>query len=188
MRAANRSRRGFTLVEIIVVISMIGFIMAMVVDSLRNFVRPSNADVADRMKAALIYAHRSAIIHNLTVVFEIDIEKETYTVYKLIREESGIKKKKILGTTLPSYSKVLDVMDLRGIKHDSGIINIPFTHDGVSEDYSIHLGDEYGVKRSVILFRYGGKVVVKNGAVSRIAGGAGEHVKLKTENGEEESF
>ena len=161
-------RTGMTLVEIIVVISILGLLMSLMVSSIVGLVRPSAKDTSDKMKAGLFYAYQNAIIGNQTVLFEIDMEKNKYTASKLVRSDEGLKHKKILEVNLPSNNRVVDVTDLRGVKYETGVLVIPFTHSGVAGDYNIHLGEAANtINKTVLLYRYNGKIVVKNGEVNR---------------------
>jgi len=165
-------KRGLTLIEIVVVVSILGVILSISVSSLKNFIRPSTIDVAEKLKATLIYCHNTAIIHNQAVILQIDIENNKYFAHRIVRSETGISEKKIIEINLSSSGRLIDVVDLRGIKYDTGIVKIPFTYNGVSEDFSIHLGDEYKIKKSVLNYRYNGKVIIKEGNFSRKAKGS----------------
>ncbi len=170
MKTISR-RRGLTLIEIVVVVSILGIILSISISSLKNFIRPSTVDVAEKLKATLIYCHNTAIIHNQAVILQIDIENNKYFAHRIIRSETGISEKKIIEIKLSSSGRLIDVVDLRGITYDTGIVKIPFTYNGVSEDFSIHLGDEYKIKKSVLNYRYNGKVIIKEGNFSRKARG-----------------
>ncbi|HMV43942.1 MAG TPA: type II secretion system protein [Leptospiraceae bacterium] len=164
-------RRGMTLVEIVVVVSILGLLMALMVSSVSSLIRPSSKDTADKIKAGLYYAYQTAIISNNTVLFDIDMEKNKFTAAKLIRSEEGLKEKKVLEVALPSHNKIVNVTDLRGVKYETGHLIIPFTHDGVAGDYNIHIGeDANNIYKSILLYRYNGKIVVKNGEVNRSSG------------------
>jgi len=164
-------KRGLTLVEIAVVVMIIGSLLAFSITSVSSFLRPGVADVSEKLKAALIYSQKAAIIHNQAVVFYVDIDNNRYYASRIIRNESGISEKKIIDVSLKSSGRIIDLVDLRGVKFDSGVVKIPFTYTGVSEDYSIHLGNEYTIKKTVINYRYNGKVVIKEGSVVRKAKG-----------------
>jgi general secretion pathway protein H len=176
-------RRGLTLIEIVVVVSILGIILTISISSLKNFIRPSAVDVADKLKATLIYCHNTAIIHNQAVILQLDIENNKYIAHRIVRSETGISEKKIIEINLSSSGRLIDVVDLRGIKYDTGIVKIPFTYNGVSEDFSIHLGDEVKIKKSVLNYRYNGKVIIKEGEFSRKARGG----EFNNRNQEDES-
>ena len=164
-------RRGLTLVEIAVVVSIMGVLLSVSITSISSFIRPSATDVSEKLKAAIIYCHKSAIIHNQAVILQLDIDNNQYFAHRIVRSETGISEKKIMEVKLSSSGKLIDIVDIRGIKYDTGVVKIPFTYNGVSEDFSIHLGDEYRIKKSVLNYRYNGKVIVKDGNFTRTAKG-----------------
>ena len=183
----RKIRSGKTLIEIIVVISILGLLMALMVSSISGLVRPSSKDTSDKMKAGLYYAYQTAIISNQTVLFDIDMEKNKYTASKLVRSDEGLKEKKVLEVFLPSNNRVVNVTDLRGVKYETGHLIIPFTHDGVAGDYNIHLGEDANtISKSVLLYRYNGKIVVKNGDVNRSSGAGQDNTfRIKIDNDED---
>mgnify|MGYP000873611133 CR=1 FL=1 len=179
-------RKGMTLIEIIVVVSILGLMMALMVSSISGLVRPSSKDTADKFKAGLYYAYQTAVISNQTVLFDIDMEKNKYTASKLIRSDEGLKEKKVLEVNLPSNNRVVNITDLRGVKYETGHLVIPFTHDGVSGDYNIHIGEDANtISKSILLYRYNGKIVIKNGDVNRTSG-AGQDNTFRIKDPDEE--
>lgn len=166
-----KSRRGLTLIEIAVVVMIMGTLLAFSITSISSFLKPGVSDVSEKLKAALVYCQKSAIIHNQAVIFQIDIDNNRYSAVRIVRNDSGVSEKKILDVSLKNSGRIIDVVDIRGVKIDSGIVKIPFTYTGVSEDYSIHVGNEYTVLKTVLNYRYNGKVVIKEGSVVRKAKG-----------------
>ncbi|MBP7281371.1 MAG: type II secretion system protein [Leptospiraceae bacterium] len=181
-----RIRKGMTLIEIVVVVSILGLLMALMATSISGLIRPSAKDTTDKMKAGLFYSYQTAIIGNQTVLFEIDMEKNKYTASKIIRADEGLQHKKVLEVSLPSNNRVVDVTDLRGVKYETGVLVIPFTHDGVAGDYNIHIGeDANSINKTVLLYRYNGKIVVKNGEVNRTSG-AGQDSTFRIKESDED--
>ncbi len=164
----KKLRSGLTLIEMTVVVAIVSILLVIVGTSLLSFIRPSSTTIADKLKAGLVFSYRTAQISNCTVMFEIDMENNTYQAFKILRDESGVKEKKILKGKLPNNNRVVDITDIRGIKFENIKFRIPFTHNGVSEDYNIHIGsDSTSIKKTVLLYRYNGKVFVKNGEANR---------------------
>lgn len=179
-----RYRKGLTLVELAVVISIIGLLMSMVISSLANLIRQSVADTSEKLKSAIQFCYETAILNNQTVILEIDIEEDKYTAYKLNRKEEGVEEKKILESgKLPSYSSIVDITDLRGMKYESGKLRIPFTHNGTAGDYNIHIGDETKIRKTILVYKYRGKIVLKDGEVNRTTGAG-----TQSDMGKEEGF
>ncbi|MDX1957483.1 MAG: prepilin-type N-terminal cleavage/methylation domain-containing protein [Leptospiraceae bacterium] len=160
-------KKGITLVEMVVVVMLVGILATITISSLMNFIRPSVGGTVEKFQQALKYCYQNAIIQNLVVEMHIDIEKQRYTVFRIMRTDEGLKPRKIMEVALPSNSKIIAVYDLRGLKYDTGIIKIPYTYTGVSEDYTIQFGEGSVVKKSVLVYRYNGKSTIKNGEVVR---------------------
>ncbi len=177
-------RKGLTLVELAVVISIIGILMTMVISSLANLIRPSVADTSEKLKAAILFCYQTAILNNQTVILDLDIEEDKYTAYKINRKEEGLEEQKILESgKLPSYSSIVNVTDLRGVKYETGHLRIPFTHNGTSGDYNIHIGDEVKIKKTILVYKYRGKLSLKDGEVNRSTGAG-----TQTDIGKDEGF
>jgi general secretion pathway protein H len=184
----SKLKKGLTLVEMVVVVSIIGFLLAIVGASIKGFIRPSSKSISEKLKASLVYSYRAALVSNCTVVFDIDMELDKYTAYKIIRDEVGVKEKKILEGKLPKNNRVVDIVDLRGVKFENMKVRIPFTHSGISADYNIHIGeDSTNIDKTILLYRYNGKVIVKNGEVNRTAGSNRESgtSTIKMDSGDE---
>ncbi|MCE9500537.1 MAG: hypothetical protein K8R21_08575, partial [Leptospira sp.] len=54
--------------------------------------------------------------------------------------------------------------------YETGHLRIPFTYNGTTEDYNIHIGDDSTIRKTILLYKYRGKVGVKNGEVNRSSG------------------
>jgi prepilin-type N-terminal cleavage/methylation domain-containing protein len=160
-------RKGLTLIEIAVVIAVMGTIMAIAISSLRGLIRPSAKDTASKFQSALYFCYKNAIVHNSAVVLKIDLDLNEYNAFRIIRTEEGMKEKKILSAKLPKHSRILSVQDIRGIRQETGIALIPFTHSGVSQDYNFYFGGDSGIEKTVMNYRYNGKVIVLNGEKQR---------------------
>ncbi|MEM7181830.1 MAG: prepilin-type cleavage/methylation domain-containing protein [Spirochaetota bacterium] len=163
----SQIRKGLTLVEQVVVVMIVGMLISMTMSSLMNLINPSAEDDADKLKASFIYCYQTARIKNQTVILELDIEKNSYQAFRLNRGDEGIDKKKLLDVSMAI--DIVHVTDMRGIKYEAGKLKIPFTYSGVSEDYNIHLGSGGEIKKTVQLYRYNGRVVLKNGEKDRIS-------------------
>lgn len=160
-------RRGLTLVEIVVVLTILGMLMTITAVSISNFIRPPPKDITENIKAALRYAYQTAILNNQTVLFVLDKEQNKYLVIKLDRTDSGLEEKVLIESVLPSNLQIIKVMDLRGIVYESEKIKIPFNRNGVSENFDIHLGEEGNVLYTLMVYKFNGKVEVFPGEKSR---------------------
>ncbi len=169
MKKINHIKKGLTLVELVVVVMILAILFTFVSVSLMNLIRPSVATTVDKFKETLIYCYKTAMIHNEAVLLKINLDERKYAAFRVTRNEEGIKERKILEAGFPSHSKIREIIDIRGIRYEAGEIIVPFTYTGVAEDYTFHFGDDSNTERSVLLYRYNGKVVVKPGEVTRVA-------------------
>lgn len=169
MRLPNKFRKGLTLVEIAVVVFIMGILMSYVISSLKNIFRPSVADTVEKFRQSIVFCYQSALLHNQAVLLKVNLDDQKYTAYRVVRSEDGITEKKIIASSFTSNSHVREIVDIRGVVHERGEIVIPFTYTGVSEDYSFHFGDDSGTQKTLLLYRYNGKITIKDGEVTRKA-------------------
>lgn len=88
-----RSSKGFTLVEVMVVMVIIALIMGMVATSLSSSVSAAEARAATRkLVASLRYTRARAIIDKSETVFQVNIDERSYQApgRKLIKLPEGV--------------------------------------------------------------------------------------------------
>jgi|GEM_PF-1286718 len=154
-------RDGLTLIEIVVVISILGLLMVIVGGSLRNLIIPSTEDISVKLQESFKFGYNKAQLTNQSVLFVYDFEKREYQFFLLKREESGLEEEPILKkTTLPFYSKIVSVRDLGGKPRNEGKIRIVFTPQGTTTDLFLYIGSDTEIKRTIQIYRYGGKIKI----------------------------
>lgn len=154
-------RDGLTLIEIVVVISILGLLMVIVGGSLRNLIIPSTEDISVKLQESFKFGYNKAQLTNQSVLFVYDFEKREYQFFLLKREESGLEEEPILKkTTLPFYSKIVSVRDLGGKPRNEGKIRIVFTPQGTTTDLFLYIGSDSEIKRTIQIYRYGGKIKI----------------------------
>lgn len=157
----RRIRDGLTLIEIVVVISILGLLMVIVGGSLRNLIIPSTEDISVKLQESFKFGYNKAQLTNQSVLFVYDFEKREYQFFLLKREESGLEEEPILKkTTLPFYSKIVSVRDLGGKPRNEGKIRIVFTPQGTTTDLFLYIGSDTEIKRTIQIYRYGGKIKI----------------------------
>ncbi|PJZ46115.1 general secretion pathway protein GspH [Leptospira brenneri] len=147
--------------EIAVVISILGLIMVIVGGTLRNLIIPSTEDIAVKLQESFKFGYNKAQLTNQAVLFQYDFEKREYEFFLLKREEGGLEEEAILKkVTLPFYSKIVSVRDLGGKPKTEGKIRIVFTPQGTTTDLLLYVGSDTEIKRTIQIYRYGGKVKI----------------------------
>lgn len=161
LKTKRKLRVGLTLIEIAVVISILGLIMVIVGGTLRNLIIPSTEDIAVKLQESFKFGYNKAQLTNQAVLFQYDFEKREYQFFLLKREEGGLEEEAILKkVTLPFYSKIVSVRDLGGKPKSEGKIRIVFTPQGTTTDLFLYVGSDSEIKRTIQVYRYGGKVKI----------------------------
>jgi len=159
-----RVRSGLTIVELVIVIMIVGFLMVFVGGILRNLIVPTTEDVSAKLSEAFKFGADKAQLTNQAVVFRYDFNKAEYQFFSLIREEDGITEKSILKKTkLPFYSKILKIRDISGKITYQDQFKIIFSPQGTTTDLFIYLGSDTEIKKTMQLFRYSGKIKIYQG-------------------------
>ncbi|MCZ8342877.1 MAG: prepilin-type N-terminal cleavage/methylation domain-containing protein [Leptospira sp.] len=154
-------RRGLTLIEIAVVISILGLLMVIVGGTLRNLIIPSTEDIAVKLQESFKFAYNKSQLTNQSVVFRYNFQKAEYQFFLLKREEGGIEEEPILKkSTLPFYSKITKARDLAGKPISEGELKITFTPQGSTTDLFLYIGSDSEVKRTIQIYRYGGRIKI----------------------------
>lgn len=165
-RAKGRIRSGFTLIELGVAVFLIGVMFALVLPSLVNLLTPGAQEEAMLLHDVVNFCFRRAKINQRTVYLQLNVDTETYTIIDMERDDTGLKEVPVFkDRELPSSSAIVDVMDGRGYRYNTGKIRIPFSPMAVAEDFYIHLGPDPEITRTLIIKRYGGKSEIEDGEV-----------------------
>ncbi len=160
----KRVRSGLTLVELVIVIMIVGFLMVFVGGILRNLLIPTTEDVSVKLSEAFKFGAEKAQLINQTVVFRYNFSKAEYQFFSLKREEDGIVEESILKKTkLPFYSKIIKTRDFSGKVNYQGDLKILFTPQGTTTDLFLYLGSDSDIKKTMQLFRYSGKIKIYPG-------------------------
>lgn len=152
------------MIELIIVTAVIGFLFTITAVSLKNFFAPTAQDTAETILATLKFGYNNALLNNKTVFFNLDFDKQEYFLTRIERDDEGIREERISGIKkLPFNNKIYTAVDFSGKKISEETLKIPYTHDGTSIDYTLLVGEIEEIKKSIQIFRYGGRIVIANG-------------------------
>lgn len=151
--------------ELAVVIMIVGMLISILASTdLKKLILPSSSDSSEAFAEILRFSYKTARIRHQTLLVNLDLEKNIYSLEALSREDGAIKKRFLVKEKEFPYGLILmKVIDNRGTVFEKTKMEVPFTPDGVSEDYSFQIGNGEVVQKTVILKKYGGKVEIKSG-------------------------
>ena len=161
----NHAQQGLSLVEIAIVILIIGTLMLLSLSLVRNASLFQTAKgEAKKLAEKLVFARNTAMLSNEVVFFEFDLDKESYTAYRLISGGQGSNTKKafLQTTKLSNSNSLLAIASAMGSKRSEGIVKLYFFPSGLGEEVAIYLGpkDDEEIKATILYSRYGGKAKV----------------------------
>jgi prepilin-type N-terminal cleavage/methylation domain-containing protein len=157
---SNRFKeRGFTLIELVVVLGMLGIMLVITVPRFRQALVTNELKSATRKIIGLVDGLRDkAIRENKDYLLHIDFEENRFWVAEadVTEEERILAKDK--GFVLPPDVKVIDVWLMSRGKQAAGEIAIRFNRKGYVEKSVIHLGEGEGDRMSLVLAPFLGDV------------------------------
>ena len=149
----RRSRRAFTLIELILVLALLGIITSMVAPAMSNFIRGRALDSEARRLLALIHAGQSrAVSEGMPIMLWIDEKQSSYGLEQETPDKNGDAKAENLRLDSVLQIAVLNTgagapTTLRGLPA------IRFLPDGMIDEKSpqkVQLTDYAGVSRWMI--------------------------------------
>lgn len=169
LRSARRLRRGFTLVELSIVMLVMGMMMALLISMARTFsMLRTSQEEAQTLAQVYTFARRAAIKSGDTVSLDLDMDAESYILYRMDRSGPRAEKKPIFEERrLSSSNSLVEVISTSGARIAAGHVVIPFFPDGTTEEVSILLGSGPGVdvKKTVLFPRFSVSARVEEGEV-----------------------
>jgi len=136
------NKQGFTLVELLVVIGLIGVILALAVPTTRDILTVNNLKKVSRRIIGLERQLRAeAVRDQMDYVLMLDIRGASYYVITsdmTPEKKDEIKKKAI---KFPAGVAVLDVINQKDEKISEGVVKITFGRNNVCSPVIIHLGE-----------------------------------------------
>ena len=94
---SNKNIKGYTLVEVIVVIALIGIVLSVAIPSFKIILRTSEKKELMEFKRDIIFARNSAVMENQNYYIELDIVENQYVIASSIKKgQNTVKKKKLV--------------------------------------------------------------------------------------------
>ncbi len=151
------SRRGLTIIEMAIVIITLGIMIGMLGSIISSVAfLQTTKDEALLLKEALVFCRRTAIKSNTTVYLEINIDENKYRAFRYARSEGKLEKEDFIKERALSDSNgIAGVALASGTKVTSGILEIPFSPEGIAEEIAIYMGPRPEVRNTVLYSRYG---------------------------------
>lgn len=166
MRPAPLNSRGFTLVELMVVMALIGLVASFAVPQVAGFLSADQLKVTVRKLVGLI--HRSSDLarrHQIPYRLVYQPKERTFVVEPEVVEKKGTMVQQEHRLQLADAVTVQDLWTWYGGFRPLDALVIRFSNNGYVEPTVIHLRKDDGQEMSVVLSPFLGKVQVVDGYV-----------------------
>jgi prepilin-type N-terminal cleavage/methylation domain-containing protein len=138
----SNNKAGFTLVELLLVIALIGIVLVLAVPSIRDTFTGDDLKKASRQLVGLERKLRAdAVRDQVDYLLCFDLANSTYWVIASDMTPEKQKEMKNRPHRLPSGVTILDVVDEKGIKKSSDEARIKFGKNNICPPTVIHLGE-----------------------------------------------
>ncbi|MHB8138569.1 MAG: pilus assembly FimT family protein [Smithellaceae bacterium] len=137
------NKQGFTLIELMVVIALVGLILTLAVPTTRDVLTVNNVKKASRLLIGLERKLRvEAVRDQVDYILMIDIPGANY--YVITSDMTAEKRDEMKKSTkkFPAGVAILDIVTQKNEKIANGVAKIKFGRNSVSPPLVIHLGEE----------------------------------------------
>jgi general secretion pathway protein H len=145
-------RRGYTLVELIVVVLLIGLVLSFTAPRLRDSLLTDHLKGAARRIMGVVSNLRNEAVRecrDYTLHFDLDSGRFWITHGSMTRDELALAVER--GSGLPSGVRIRDIWIKGKGNADEGEVRISFTRRGYTRQSAIHLSAEDGREITLIL-------------------------------------
>lgn len=162
-KAVFLDKKGYTLVELIVVVLLIGLVLTLAVPRLRNALLTDNLKGTARKMIGIINNLRNEAIREQRDYFlHLDLDANRFWVSygSMTDEERAVASEE--GSSLPPDIRIHDLWIKGEGKMVEGVTRIMFARRGYTQKSAIHLSSEDGRELTLVLSPFLGKVKVIN--------------------------
>jgi prepilin-type N-terminal cleavage/methylation domain-containing protein len=155
------SRKGFTLLELTLVLFLIGLILSLTMPRLENFLFQSDLKEVARSLKSTVYTLRSqSISKNIYTTLHFDLDNNLYygTRGDLLKDldVSGERSPMVLPKKLPQGVRFLDASNISTPRKQLGVLSSTFNPKGVFEETVLHIADRHQNVMTIIINAYTG--------------------------------
>jgi len=155
-RSLKRSRHGFTLIELMIVLVIIGITLGYIGPRIFNGLSSSNMDRAVRDITTMIQLARSSAVTQHKIYFiRFDIDNNKVAMYPM-PETSGKEPQMLKERKMPDGVILKSIKSAYQLQKDQGEMDLHITTEGVVEQGVIYLDGPLGKTYSLVVRPFSG--------------------------------
>ena len=155
----NAGKRGFTLIELTMVILLLGMFLSLAIPRLRDSVLKDSLKNSSRRLIGYITEMRNmAIRDNVDCYLMFDLDSNRLWIDSTLMEEEERIYSRETAYTFPDEVEIIDILFRDEGEKTTGETGIRFTREGYIRPSIIHLGSEDGREFTFVLSPFLGKV------------------------------
>jgi general secretion pathway protein H len=160
----NRCQRGFTLIEMVVVIVIISLVAVLVIPRLPSTDAANLRDSARRLAAVIRYLGDRSVTTKSSFRMRLDLTDNAVTVTKIVNGEEAAPDDPFFTRKILAEGVAIEDVEVSRLgKLGEGVVTMDFGVAGLGDVMVIHLKGGKETHFTVTALPYGGKVAVLEG-------------------------